>query len=225
MGFLRTKATELKWQDPPVVFSLIVVLLSSVIPFLRPIFNGLEGYGINPYAILINGFIAAGLAIAIFLIGRQKVKRKEKFGRLFILGKLDLLILYLEIITEEKILTQTGGESKKIMDSHTNSDKFKLIMKLKLFNDLKWFKDVLPVFSDVVDFDEWYPLHSAVNSWMQAHKQILVKDVHYNIMEKDEDYNTMKKIIKKHYAHWGKYKSKDYDRNYVSNPNYLDRSV
>ena len=209
MRFLRTKDTELKWQDPPVVFSLIVVLLSSVIPFLRPIFNGLEGYGINPYAILINGFIAAGLAIAIFLIGRQKVKRKEKFGRLFILGKLDLLILYLEIIT----------------DSHTNSDKFKLIMKLKLFNDLKWFKDVLPVFSDVVDFDEWYPLHSAVNSWMQAHEQILVKGVYYNIMEKDEDYNTMKKIIKKHYAHWGKYKSKDYDRNYVSNPNYLDRSV
>ena len=141
------------------------------------------------------------------------------------MGKLDLLILYLEIITGEMILTQTGGASKTIMDSHTNSDTFKVTMKLKLFNDLKWFKDVLPVFSDVVDFDEWYPLHSAVNYWIQTHKQILVKGVYYNMMEEDEDYNTMKKIIKKHYTHWEKYKSKDYDRNYVSNPNYLNRSV
>ena len=215
----------MKWQDPPVVFSLIVVLLSSVIPFLRPIFNGLEGYGINPYAILINGFIAAGLAIAIFLIGRQKVKRKEKFGRLFILGKLDLLILDLKIITGEIILTQSGGVSKTIMDSHTNSDAFKVIMKLRLFNDLKWLKDVLPVFSDVVDFDEWHPLHSTVNHWVQNHKQILVKGIYYNIMEKDEDYNAMKKIIKKHYTHWEKYKSKDYDINFASNPNYSNRSV
>ena len=208
---------------------MIVVLLSIVTPLSQPILTVLEDYGINPYAILINGFIAAGLAIAIFLIGRQKVKHKEKFGRLFILGQLYWLILDLKLITGEIIVTQTGGASKTVIDSLTNPDTFKLFTKLRVFNGLNWFKDVLPVFSDVVDFNEWYPLHNAVTKWLLRHdKQIKLSVTdreHYRVMEKDEDYKTMKEVFRKHYKHWKKYKSKDYDMNFVTNPNYSDRSM
>ena len=202
--------------------------LSIVTPLSQSILTVLEDYGINPYAILINGFIAAGLAIAIFLIGRQKVKHKEKFGRLFILGQLDSLILNLKLITGETIVTQTGV-SKTVMDSLTNPDTFKLISKLRVFNELNWFKDVLLVFSDVVDFNEWYPLHNAVTKWLLQHdKQIkfsVTDREHYRIMKKDEDYKAMKEVFEKHYEHWKKYKSKDYDINFVTSPNYSDRSV
>ena len=200
----------------------IVVLVSIVTPLSQSIFTGLDGYGINPYVVLINGFIATGLATAVYLIGMQKIKRKEKFGRLFVLGRLDWLIHHLKLITGETIATHSGGTSKIIIDSYTNADTFKLINKIGVLNELNLFKDVLPVFSDVVDFNEWYPLHDEVTRWISRHDKrikLSIKDSeHYRILEKDEDYKTMKKVFEGHYEHWKKYKSKDYDMNFVSNP-------
>ena len=219
----------MKWLDPLVVFGLIVVLLSIVIPLSQPILTGLDGYEINPYVILINGFIAVGLAISIFLIERQRVKRKEKFGRLFILGQLDSLIHALKLITGELMVAQTGGTSKMVTDSYTNVDTFKLINKFRVFHELNRFKDVLPVFSDVVDFNEWYPLHNEITRWILSHnKQIkfsIENGERYRIMEKDEDYKTMKKVFRKHYTHWEKYKPNNYDMNFVTSPKYSNYPV
>lgn len=213
----------MKWFDLKTVFGLIVVLLSIVTIYSHSIFTGLGGYGINLYAILINGFVAAGLAIVIFLIDRQKMKRKEKFGNMFILGRLDSLIFHLEVITEE-ITATTRDTDEPIMDSYTNKETFELAMKLRLFNELNWFKDVLPVFSDAVDFNEWHPLYHEVIKCIQRHnKQIKLSETHiehYRIIEKAEDYETMKKVFKNHYEYWKKYKPKDYSMNFATNPKY-----
>ena len=202
------------------------MLFSVVAAISQSIFTGLEDYGINPYGVLINGFIATGLAIAIFLIERQKMKRKEKFGRLFILGKLELLIHHLKLITGETAVTWRSGQDNLVMDSYQNVDMFKLTMKLRVFNELNRFNDILPVFSDVVDFNEWYPLHHHVTIWIQCHRKqikLLNTDIeNHRIMENDEEYKTMKQVFAKDYEYWKKYKPNNYDINFVTNLNYPD---
>ena len=205
----------MKWIDAIVVFGLFVVAVSTIISLWSSIV--LDAYKVNSYSVLINGLIAAVLAIGIFLIGENKTRRREKLGKRLIISKLDIMIIILKQISGETSDSQ-NDEPKLQMNLPTD----KKVLKIQVFRELTWLKETMLLFSDVIDFNEWYRLYFHVTIFLHRHENItaLPGSEHFRTMKRDEDYELMRKNLERSYKYWEKYKPKNYDVNFSINPKY-----
>ena len=163
------------------------------------------------FELIVAGSFA--IIISVYIYRRQeKLKhKKESNGRLFILSKLDWVRFELRIVS---------GETKATFSEDTPEGKagkedpmLKKWAPLRILSELKDLNGMLQTFSDVIDYSEIYPLLRDVQHQMKIY------DVYKNELPTTE-FETMGKIFERHYKYWEKYKTKDYDMNVTSAPEY-----